>query len=553
MAMNAKISARTAGLTALTAACICLLVFSRALWCDFVNIDDGLYIIDNPGIRILDREFLSWAFTTSYMGWWMPLTWISFAIDYLFWGLNPFGFHLTNILFHAANTGMVVLLADRFLRGENSLVPDRSEESSTRNGSSLIPSLQYPGILLLAGLLWGIHPLRVESVAWVTERKDVLNGFFSLATLLLYLQYVQRRDRGASGSALITPFFCSLCTLFLSLAAKPVSVVIPVMLLVLDWFPLKRLKPGNIKVCISEKIPYLVLSAGVAFTTIYLARGESIMTSYADFPLGMRLILAGNAILEYLKMTVYPAGIVNLYLLPRDFPPSYYVTAAVSFLIIIACLVTWRKRPWYLATMMLFLLPLIPVLGFFQNGAQAYAARFTYLPGITVSVAAACAIGLFTGRLKGGRRAGMILVLLAAMLLLAVQSFHLIGSWESSESLWTRLIEIRPAGRAFYLRAEHRNRNGNYQGAAEDLAVSLEMGKSVGYPGVHKLHAMRGDVFMKLGRFEDAVTEFTAAINLNPQQNYFYHRGRALRALGRTDRAELDFAMAGEAKEAVAW
>jgi len=537
MATNAKISARTAGLTALTAACICLLVFLRALRCDFVNIDDGLYIIDNPGIRILDREFFSWAFTTSYMGWWMPLTWISFAIDYLFWGLNPLGYHLTNILFHAANTGMVVLVADRLMKGR----------------SSQLSSVQYSLILLLAGLLWGIHPLRVESVAWVTERKDVLNGFFSLATLFLYLLYVQRRDRGESGSAVTTLFFCSLCTLFLSLAAKPVSVVIPAMLLVLDWFPLNRLKPGSIKVCVMEKIPYLVLSAGVAFTTIYLARGESIMTSYADFPLEKRLILAGNAILEYLKMTVYPAGIVNLYLLPREFPPTYYVAAAVSLLIIICCLVTWRKRPWYLATMMLFLLPLIPVLGFFQNGPQAYAARFTYLPAIAVSIAAACAIGLFAGRQKDSYRAGLNLVLLAALLLLAVQSFYLIGAWESSESLWTRLIKIRPAGRAFYLRAEHRNRNGNYAGAAEDLAVSLEMGKSVGYPGVHKLHAMRGDVFMKLGRFEDAVTEFTAAINLNPQQNYFYHRGRALHALGRTDRAELDFAMAGETKDAVAW
>ncbi|MFH1027993.1 MAG: hypothetical protein V1791_08325, partial [Pseudomonadota bacterium] len=136
---------------ALGAALVCFLVYLPALFCDFINWDDPDYIINNPGIRLLDRQFLKEAFTTSYMGWWMPLTWISFAIDYRFWGLDPFGYHLTNVLLHSVNAGLVVLVADRLLNRMQGV-----------EGKLQVGYL-YPATLLLAGLLWALHPLRVES------------------------------------------------------------------------------------------------------------------------------------------------------------------------------------------------------------------------------------------------------------------------------------------------------------------------------------------------------------------------------------------------------
>ncbi len=524
---------------ALAAALICLLVYLRALTCDFINWDDPLYVTENPAIRILDREFVRSAFTTSYMGWWMPLTWISFAIDYRIWGLNPFGYHLTNILLHAANCGMVVLIAYQVFR---KIVPKEEQ-----------PEFPWRAAALLPALLWGIHPLRVESVVWVTERKDVLNGLFSLVSVLFYLYYVQRRSLGEKGPAVWSVYLCSLCSLVLAITAKPVSVVIPAMLLVMDWYPLGRLRRGNILGCLIEKIPYALISAVTALVTLFLASGESILVSYDDFSLPRRLIMAGYAIFEYLKMTIYPVGLVNLYLIPQAFPISYYLGALATSAIMIYCAATWRSRPWNLSTMLLFLLPLVPVLGFFQNGAQAYADRFTYLPGIAASIAAAGFLGKAAAAKKGFPRRAICFVSLIVVLAFALLSFRLESAWQNPETLWSRVITLQPAGRAFYLRAENRMRNGRYLDAAEDIAVSIRMGEEAGYPGVFYLHALRGDALSKGQQYESAIQEFTEAIRLKPYSSFFYQRGVALGAVGRNREAEDDLRQANGDSGAVDW
>lgn len=520
-------------------AAVCLLVFLRALTCDFINWDDPLYVTENPAIRLLDWQFIKESFSVSYLGWWMPLTWISFAIDYQIWGLNPFGYHLTNILLHAANAGIVVLIADMLFRQ----IFIREE----------YPERYYRIAAILSGLLWGIHPLRVESVVWITERKDVLNGFFALLSVLLYLTYVQRKNMGEKGSSLLWVYVCSLLSLLISLTAKPVSVVIPAMLLVLDWYPLSRLKAGNCAGCIKEKIPYAIISAGMVLVTLFLASGESILVSYNDFPLTSRVILAGNSIFEYLKMTLFPLDLVNLYLLPRIFPPSFYVGAVLSVSIMLACAVTWRRRPWYPSTMLCFILPLVPVLGFFQNGAQAHADRFTYLPGIAVSIAAAGFFVKLAAASNAISRKVVYSVVLAVVLNFVLLSIHLTGAWKNAETLWTRVIKIQPVGRAYYLRAEYLAHNNRYREAADDISVSIQMGKNAGYPGVFYLHALRGDALIKSKQYESAVNEFSEAIRLNPHGIFFYHRGIALKALGRQDEADNDFRLAGYEKGPLDW
>ncbi len=174
--------------------------------------------------------------------------------------------------------------------------------------------------------------------------------------------------------------------------AKPVSVVLPAMLLVADWYPLGRLQRGRILPVLAEKNTFLVLCASLSIATVYFASGATILVSFQDFPLVKRVVLAGNSIFEYVSLSIYPVGITHLYLLPRLFPVSYYLAMAVTITISCYCVYDCRKRPWLLATWAAFILPLLPVLGFLQNGAQAHAARFTYLPAVAPSIAVAAII-----------------------------------------------------------------------------------------------------------------------------------------------------------------
>jgi protein O-mannosyl-transferase len=302
-------------------------------------------------------------------------------------------------------------------------------------------------------------------------------------------------------------------------------------------------------------VPFAALSVVLAIATIYFAAGETILVSFHDFPLYKRIVLAGNALVEYGKMSLYPVGIIHLYLLPRVFPVSYYVSTGVSIIFTGFCIYNYKRNPWVLATWIAFILPLLPVLGFLQNGAQSYAARFTYLPSVAPGVAAAAIIAMaykktLTHRYLPVLFAGLIAVMLAFYVFM---TDRLIGAWKNPETLWSRSIAIQPVGRAYYYRADYRLRTGQYLAAADDLALSIEMGKRAGYPGIFNLHALRGDAFSKAGRHEEAVREFTEAIRLNPHPNYFYHRGRALEALGKTKEAQADFLQAGDEIGPVEW
>ncbi|OGU21420.1 MAG: hypothetical protein A2X85_02670 [Geobacteraceae bacterium GWF2_54_21] len=539
----------------------CLLVYLPALSCDFINWDDPDYIINNPAIRILDLQFVREAFTTSYMGWWMPLTWISFAIDYYFWELNPIGYHLTNILLHAANAGLVVLVADCLLSqwyrvrghagGDNAPIPGHP---MTRDGWE---GAIYPVTLMLAGMLWALHPLRVESVAWVTERKDVLNGLFSIATMLCYLQYVRVKDGSHLTGAAIRGYILSLVFLLLSLMSKPVSVVIPAMMLVADWYPLGRFRRERALTLLVEKLPFAALVVLVSAATIYFASGNQILVSYEDLPLSSRFLLAGNSLFEYLRLTLYPVGIIHIYLLPWPFPDSYTVKALL--VVFFSCICVWqcRRNPWLPATWLAFILPLVPVLGFFQNGAQSHAARFTYLSGVSISICAATLPAVLYGyTAKSGFRVPRVLlgvlVGVPVLVFIAITLRH-ISAWKNPETLWSRAIAIRPVGRAYYLRADYFLEKGRYLEAVDDLQMSIKLGKQAGFPEIFNLHALRGDAFNRIGRYAEAVEEFTQAISLYPFPDYFYHRGLALQGLGRSRDAETDFLKAGNHRGAIEW
>lgn len=519
---------------ACTAGLICLLIYLRALFCGFVNFDDPEYVLENVAIRHLNGDLFVWAFGQPHANFWIPLTWVSFALDYHFWGLNPLGYHLTNVVLHAINTGFVVLIADRLLRVRMAPVEK--------------PDYLYSGMLLLAGLIWGLHPLRVESVAWVTERKDVLNGIFSLSALLCYLNFVQDKVITPAGTAKV--YLMSLLFFALSLLAKPVSVMLPLMLLMADLW----LQRSNIRSLLIEKIPFLLLSVVVSFVTVVLMADSSYLISYDVFPLGQRLIVSGNAIFEYVRLLIYPVGILPQYPFPNPLPTSFTVKGCVAVIAMIVCLWAGRKKTWIIATLGAFIIPLFPTLGFFQNGDQILAARFTYLPSLAPSIAVAAAAALAWKTIRSMPLHWFCAAFLCAILTLyGVTTLRLIAIWDNTGTLWSRVIQLQPMGRAYKDRGIFYLKSGNYPAAIEDLSVAIEIASRAGMPEIFNIYALRGDASIKAGRYDAAVRDFSDAIALFPDPVYFYNRGIALQALGRKNEADDDFRRAGPDPGVIRW
>lgn len=520
---------------------IALLVYLRALSCGFVNLDDPVYVLDNSLIRHFDWSFFSSVFTNSYLGWWMPLTWVSLALDYQFWTLNPFGYHLTNIVLHAVNTGLVVLIAARFL--------------TVRHVGALADKYNYPVALLLVGLLWGIHPLRVESVAWITERKDVLNGVFTLGSILFYLRHVQMKE---SGMAQIFSgyYLLSLGLFLLSLMAKSVSVVIPAVLLVLDWWPLARLQKGKIRTVLIEKIPFFVVSAIMAAATIYFTAEARYLISNDDFPFWQRVIVSGNALFEYCRLLLFPVGIIPLHLIPDPIPFAYTVKALTAAVMIVSCLFFGRKTGWLSAMVLCFVLPLLPVLAFFQNGDQAFASRFTYLPSIAPCIGVVFLFLAMHGRTaRGGRLFRFATLGSAAVVLLfyMVLTLKLITVWNNSETLWNRIVEVEPSAPVFKERAFTYVKMGKYNEAVNDYSAAIKNPPAVWLPYVYNLYAFRGEAQFLAGRHEEAVQDFSTALSMFPHPVYYRLRADVLHKIGRIAEAGDDLRRAGGDVTPLVW
>ena len=461
------------------------MIYLRALHCGFVSWDDPDFVLKNLAIRQLDSNLVVWAFTTvpAFSGIWIPLTWISFAVDYHFWGLNPVGYHLTNILLHAANVTLLVLIAAHLCR-----------RAFPENGA---PPWVINLTLISAGLLFGIHPLRVESVAWVTERKDVLNGLFTFGAILFYLQYVQKKEGGLEGCARRN-YCLSLFCFLLSLMAKPVSVVLPAMLLIVDWYPLDRLKKGDLKVVLLEKAPFFLTAAAVTLTTLYIASGSGgLLISMTNFPLFERVAVSGNALFEYLRLILFPFGIVQYDPLPPQIPYSYLIKGLLAA-VFIGMMLFSRSRI-LIATTLCFLLPLLPTLALFQNNDHAYAARYTYLPAAIPGIAIAGLIVFAYRKAIGTEREWLkwIIVVVPTVCLLsyAAMTVKLIGVWKDTGTFWSRIIEVRPMGRAYQERGLYNFSQRKFDLAIADFSQAIEIAFGLGMYDRYNLNVFRGEAF----------------------------------------------------------
>jgi hypothetical protein len=292
------------------------IVYLPSLDNQFVGWDDDKYIFVNPHIRSFNMPFLKWAFFEFHASNWHPLAWISHAMDYALWGLNPLGHHLTSNILHAANTVLVVILVMRLL--------DFYRDASAKNGSA--PFLNELSICITAsitGLLFGLHPLHVESVAWVAERKDLLCALFFLLSIMMYTSYARIADKGAVKDDLKSRFLnrhylLTLGFFSLALLSKPMAITLPFVLLILDWFPFKKIRSfHSLSAAVAGKIPFMALSAVSMILTILAQKGGGAISSLEVHPFSSRILVAASSLIAYLWKMILPTTLVPYYPYPR--------------------------------------------------------------------------------------------------------------------------------------------------------------------------------------------------------------------------------------------
>jgi len=488
-------------------AAIVWLAFGRTLGCGFVNYDDPLTVSEVAEVtRGLSAEGVAWAFTHTVIGHWDPLTTLSHMVDCQIYGLKPWGHHLTNVLLHAAGT-ILLFLALREMTG------------------ALWRSA-------FVAALFAIHPLRVESVAWITERKDVLSGVFFMLALGAYARYAH----GPSARR----YFPVALAFALGLLCKSMLVTLPFVLLLLDYWPLGRWAAATATQTrrafpwplLIEKIPLLLLSATSAGIQILAAR--DMMTPVEALPLPARLGGALVSYVAYLEKFVWPVNLAVFYPSPGTWPLAQVLPAAALLLgLSILAVVLRRKHPYVLVGWLWFLGMLVPVIGIIQVGTQALADRYTYLPQIGLALAAAWAAADLSAswrrrRLLLGGAAGVVI---AGFIFVARSQ---ITYWHDSQTLWTHALACTERNGV-----AHNNlgavllQEGRIDAAIVQFQAGLE-----NEPDYASGHFNLGNALVKKGRTDDAIAQYETALAIRPRHAAaHYSLGNALLKKGRLDDA----------------
>lgn len=473
------------------------LAFLPALTNGFVAWDDPAILTNNPYFRGFGPENLRWMFTSFHMGHYMPLTWISFALDHALWGLNPLGYHLTSLILHGANAWLVYLLALRLLSFS---ADEPLGDSPVRTWSAA-----------LAALLFSLHPLRVESVAWATQRRDVLAAFFLLLTILNYIRYTASR-----GAEQRRAYVFALAFYLLSLLSKSLGMGLPVILLILDAYPLKRWAHQKWWSLLLEKAPLFIMAA----VAMFLAASAQIQThtalSWSDYGFSPRLAQACFGIAFYLSKTFLPAGLAPLYEIPSVISwTAWPIWSSALFAVLATMLFISVRKTWPagLAAWASYLVLLAPTLGFLQSGPQFAADRYTYLACLGWAFLAAAGFERFweNAGSKNVRTAGILLALLLP-LNLGARTWKQCAAWRDTVSLWTEVLRVDPAS---YIARKNLGLALVHQGLLPEAETLFRSGAAL-KPERADAHDDLGFVLMQRGTLNEAEYEFTQALNLDP-------------------------------------
>ena len=509
--------------------CLTFLVFLRVLWSDFTNFDDQHFVLDNPNVRAgLTLEGVKYAFTATRTANWHPLTWLSFMVDAQIYGTNPFGYHLTNLILHIINVALLFLL--------------------------LTQMTGYLWRSAFVAALFGIHPLHVESVAWIAERKDVLSTLFWLLTMWAYVRYV--RSLNATDGARITSwawYLVGLVLFAIGLMAKPMLVTLPFVLLLLDYWPLGRMdltagisrqecevsqwRFRRAMSLVVEKTPFFILSALSSLVTYITQQREGAMASSELYPLQ---ICIGNSIVSYLTYlwkTLFPLNLAVFYPHPGASLPLWMPIVGI---VVLGILTRWvlkeaKSRPYATVGWLWYLGTLVPVIGIVQVGSQALADRYTYVPLIGIFILVAWGIPEALECDMTRRRAtGLAIAACTVLSALAILTWHQVGYWRNSITLFTHAIKAVPGNALAHNQLGKALEDlGKFKDAERHFAAAVRLN-----PVGADAHYNLGEILAKQGKFSEAIAEYRAALDLNPN-HYAAHNnlGMALVELGRTREA----------------
>jgi len=487
-------TALAASLLALAA----LVVFWPATSAQFLNYDDNVYVTENARVKAgLSTEGIAWALTTFGAGNWHPVTWISHMADVSVWGMDPRGHHGTNVVLHAINVVLVF--------------------------SILARATGTAGLSAAAAALFGLHPLRVESVAWVAERKDVLSATFGLGAILAYLVWTAK-PAPARYAALLVLYA-------LSLAAKPMLVTLPILLLLLDAWPLKRRS-------YRDKIPLALLAAASCVVTLVAQHAGGAIATTGMFPLPARLANAVVSTLTYAVRTAWPTGLAVFYPHPGGTLPAATVFGA-AIVLTAALVLAWRGRsrfPYVATGLGWFFVALVPVIGIVQVGSQAMADRYTYLPSI----------GLVIVLVWGAwdllpRREVLAPAAVAACVALSIATRAQLASWKDSEALFARAAAVTTGNFVAHVNLGAVLRE---KGDLDGSKVHLEEATRIA-PGYAKAWYQLGMTLAAAGQAAGAEDAYRRALDLDPQNaEIHFDRGVLLSEQGRADAAIAEFAEA---------
>jgi tetratricopeptide (TPR) repeat protein len=509
-----------------------LMVYFQVHDFEFVNFDDRETIIGNTHIRDgLTLAGLGWAFTTSYAANWFPITWISHMLDFQLFGPDSGWHHLTNVVIHAAS----VLLLFALLRRMTEKLPESA----------------------FVSFVFALHPLHVESVAWVSERKDVLSAFFWFLTTWLYLDYVDRPN--------VRRYLLALGAFCLGLMSKQMLVTLPFALLLLDYWPLKR---PFISRLVIEKVPYLILSAAASLIAFKVQHQAGAVLSVDYVPLATRAANAVISYVAYLAQFFWPSRLAVFYPYPPNFP-TWKIAACSLILTVISALA--MRRPYLTVGWLWYLGTLVPVIGLVQVGEQAHADRYTYIPMIGISIMLAWGAAEIMDRLLKAR---FTLSVVSAAFSLAWLAFTWtqVQYWRNSVTLFEHAIlstennfiahlnlgvvlaeqgHTQDALRHLYASVEEKpdhndghdtlgavlGQMGRAQEAAEQFQTAIRI-----QPNDSEAHCNLGNVLLAQAKFSDAASEFRTAVRIFPDfSTAHFGLGAALLNLGQTDDAIAQF------------
>jgi tetratricopeptide (TPR) repeat protein len=492
-------------------------VFGQTLAHDFVNFDDHVYVYDNPlVIRGLSSEGIMGAFTHTHARNWHPLTTVSHMLDCQLYGLNAGGHHFTNVILHTISVLLLFLVLKKMTGG--------------------------PLQSAFVAALFAIHPLHVESVAWIAERKDVLSAVFFMLTLAAYARYA--RAPSAPRYLLVALLFA------FGLMSKPMLVTLPFVLLLLDYWPLGRIGGQKSEVgsrlrrLITEKIPLFALSALSCIATLLTQRQGPNATD--QLPFLWRLNNSFVSYVTYIWQMLWPARLAVFYPHPNDRLPLLEVTAAIAFLVGVSLLVTYlrRTKPYLVTGWFWYLGMLVPVIGFVQVGEQAHADRYTYLPQIGLYIMIAWTVSdLLLESTSRGHRALVGVVTAIAIVSLGVRGLGQASYWKNSETLWNHTLAVtgendvahNNLGFLFLRSGELDNAISEFQAALDIRSRNTETHYSL---GAALIQNNLGNAFARKRLWDEAIDHLQEAVRLRPDYaDAYFNLGSVLFQQGRIDQA----------------